>query len=83
MGLITTIFFSNILDAVRTRFKPGDVRAYTQAVLALNYGTIMTDKGIDREEMEIIINNIIAETAGLDLQEIAPQKSLTNDLGID
>jgi acyl carrier protein len=83
LGLIATIFFSNILDAVRTQFKPDNVRFYTQTVLALNYGTLMTDKGINRDEMEIIINNIIAETIGLELQEIEPQKSLTNDLGID
>jgi acyl carrier protein len=83
LGLITTIFFSNILDAVRTQFNPDNVKAYTHTLLALNYGTLITDKSINRDEMEIIINNIISETVGIDLQEIAPEKSLTNDLGID
>jgi acyl carrier protein len=35
------------------------------------------------DEIEIIINNIIAETGGLDLHEVLPEKSLTNDLGLD
>ncbi len=83
LGIISTVFMSNILDAVRTEFKPDMVKAYTQMVLAINYGTLMTDKGVNRVEMEIIINNIIAETVGLDLQDISPEKSLTNDLGID
>ena len=83
LGIISTLFISNILDAVRTEFKPDMVKAYAQTVLAFNYGTLMTDKGVNRDEMEIMINNIIAETVGLDLQEIAPEKSLTNDLGID
>ncbi|OQP58398.1 hypothetical protein [Niastella populi] len=83
LGIISTVFISNILDAVRTEFKPGLVKAYTQMVLAYNYGTLMTNKSIGRQEMEVIINHIVAETAGLDLHEIAPEKSLTNDLGID
>jgi acyl carrier protein len=83
LGIIATLFISNILDAVRTEFKPEMVKAYTQTVLAFNYGTLITNKGINRDEMEIIINNIIAETIGLDLQDISAEKSLTNDLGID
>ena len=83
LGLLTTIFISNILDAVRVHFKPDKIRDYTQAVLALNYGTLMQESGLSRKEMEIIINNIIAETIGLELHEILPEKSLTDDLGID
>lgn len=83
LGIITTVFISNILDAVRTEFFPHKVKDYTKEVLALNYGTLMQDKNIDRKEMEALINNVIAETIGLDLQEIAPEKSLTDDLGID
>jgi acyl carrier protein len=33
--------------------------------------------------METLINNVIAETVGLELHEILPEKSLTDDLGID
>jgi len=83
LGLVATIFISNIFDAVRVQFRPDKMRDYTQAVLALNYGTLMQESSLSREEMEIVINNIIAETVGLELHEISPEKSLTNDLGID
>jgi acyl carrier protein len=83
MGILLTIFFSNILDAVRTVFEPAIVRTYTQKVLSLNYATLIQQSGPNRKEMEIVINNIIAETIGLELHEVSPEKSLTNDLGID
>jgi acyl carrier protein len=83
LGLIATIFISNILDAVRTEFEPETIKDYTKTVLSLNYGTLMQDKNIDRKEMETLINNVIAETIGLELHEILPEKSLTDDLGID
>lgn len=83
LGLLATIFISHILDAVRVHFRPDKIRDYTQAVLALNYGTLMQESSLNRKEMEIVINNIIAETIGLELHEILPEKSLTNDLGID
>jgi acyl carrier protein len=83
LGLMATVFISNILDAVRVHFKPDKMRDYTQTVLSLNYGTLMQESGINRKEMEIVINNIIAETVGLELHEISPEKSLTDDLGID
>ena len=83
LGLLATIFISNILDAVRVQFRPDKMRDYTQAVLALNYGTLMQESSLSRKEMEIVINNIIAETIGLELHEVSPEKSLTDDLGID
>lgn len=83
LGILATAFISNILDAVRTEFRPETVKDYTKEVLTLNYGTLMQDKHIDRKEMEVLINNVIAETIGLELHEILPEKSLTDDLGID
>jgi acyl carrier protein len=83
LGLLITIFISNILDAVRTKFEPETVKDYTKKLLSLNYGTLMQDKNLDRNEMEVLINNVIAETAGVELHEVKPGKSLTNDLGID
>jgi acyl carrier protein len=31
----------------------------------------------------LVVNNIIADHAGLELWEISPEKSITNDLGLD
>jgi acyl carrier protein len=83
LGLLATVFISNILDAVRTEFRPETIKEYTKEVLSLNYGTLMQEKPIDRKEMEVLINNVIAETMGIRLSEISPEKSLAYDLGID
>ena len=36
-----------------------------------------------REEMEFIINDIVADVSGADLPQITPEKRLADDLGID
>ena len=38
---------------------------------------------INRNEMEIVINKIISDIAGLELEEITPEKKIADDLGID
>ena len=82
-GVIATIFFSNILDPVRTVFMPATVKAYTQKVLSLNYATLVQGNGTNKKEVELMINHIIADTAGLEMHEISPEKKLGDDLGID
>ena len=52
-------------------------------VLSLNYATLIQANGASRKEVELVINNVIAETIGLELHEISPEKSLTDDLGIN
>ena len=83
LGIVLTLFFSNILDSVRTVFQPETVKTYVQKVLSLNYTTLTQESGINRKEMEIMINNIIAETVGLEMEVISPEKRLQDDLGID
>lgn len=83
IGLILTIFFSHILDAVRTEFQPATAKAFTQLVLSTNYATLIQEHGTSRKEVETVINHIIADVSGLELHEISPEKSITNDLGID
>jgi acyl carrier protein len=83
LGILLTRFFSNLLDFVRTVFKPAIVKDYIQTVLSLNYTTLIQQNGANRKEVELIINNVIAETIGLELHEIAPEKKLQDDLGID
>jgi acyl carrier protein len=43
----------------------------------------MQESGVNRKEMETLINHIIAETVGVDLQAISPEKKLQDDLGLD
>jgi acyl carrier protein len=83
LGILLTVFISNLLDSARIVFKPATVDAYTKHVLSLNYATLIQQNGANREEVEVIINNIIAETIGLELMEISPEKRLQDDLGID
>jgi len=83
LGIVLTLFFSNLLDPMRTAFQPETLKTYTQKVLSLNYATLMQESGINRKEMEIMINNIIAETVGVDMHVISPEKKLGDDLGID
>lgn len=37
----------------------------------------------NRKEVEIVINHIIADMAGLNLEEVTPEKKIADDLGID
>lgn len=59
------------------------MREFTQHILALNYSTLIADEGTNRQEMEIVINHIIADMAGFDLVEVTPDKKIADDLGID
>jgi acyl carrier protein len=83
LGMLLTLFLSNLLDSARVVFKPATVEEYTKQVLSLNYATLIQQNGANRKEVEVIINNIIAETIGLELTEISPEKKLQDDLGID
>jgi acyl carrier protein len=83
IGLILTVFFSNILDAVRTVFNPATIKAYTQLVLSVNYATLTQENGASRKEVEVVINHIIANFTGFDVQEISPEMKIHEDIGID
>lgn len=83
LGIVLTVFFSNVLDGVRTVFAPATLKDYTQVVLSLNYTTLIQQNGTNKMEVELIINNVIAETIGLELHEISAEKNLVYDLGID
>jgi acyl carrier protein len=50
------------------------------------YNVVARHLNATPEEMAVIqltINQLIADHAGLDLSEIEPHKSITNDLGLD
>lgn len=82
-GIGVTWLVSDLLDAKRTIIPCSTIRSFTQEVLARNYATVSNETGPGRKEMETIINHIIANMTGLELSEILPEKSLTDDLGID
>ena len=59
------------------------MREFTQHTLALNYLTLLPNEGTNRQEMETVINHIIADMVGLDLEEVTANKKIAHDLGID
>jgi acyl carrier protein len=83
LGILATRFISNILDSVRTVFEPALLNEYTRKVLSLNYATMIRDNDANRKEIEMVINQIIADQSGLEIHEITPEKRLGDDLGID
>lgn len=82
-GILVTKFFSNILDPVRTVFEPASLKEFTQKVLTLNYSTLMQETGANQKEVELVIDHIIADIAGVEVHEVTPEKHLGYDLGID
>ena len=82
-GIILTFIFSDLLNPKRTAINERTIREFTQHTLALNYSTLLADEGTNRLEMETVINHIIADMVGLDLEEVTSEKKIADDLGID
>jgi len=72
-----------LLDPKRLIINPSLVRDFTERILALNYALLTKDFGVNRKEVETVINLIIVDKIGVDLDEISPEKSFTDDLGVD
>ena len=82
-GIGLTILLSNMMEPNRTVIDAPDIRSFTEKTLALNYAVLATEQGTNRREMEMVINHIIADMVGLDLQDLTPGKKIADDLGID
>lgn len=82
-GIALTWLTSTILEPRRTVIEPASVRQFTQQVLALNYATLVQEQGVNREEVESVINHIIVDVVGVELHEVTPEAKFTDDLGID
>jgi hypothetical protein len=82
-AIILTGFTSEILNPKRVLIRPILIREFTHEVLALNYATLAKDNGTNRKEVESVINHIISDMVGLELNEVTPEKKIHHDLGID
>ena len=82
-GGILTYMFSSLLNPLRLKFADDTVRQLTEKTLAMNFAKITTDQGISKRDVELVINQIISDKAGIDIKEITPDKTITKDLGID
>lgn len=82
-GIILTLLFSELLNPKRTSIKEVTMREFTQHTLALNFATLITNEGTNRQEMGTVINHIIADMVGLDVDEVTAGKKIADDLGVD
>lgn len=82
-GIVLIILLSKLLNRKRVIIEAQTMRSFTEQVLALNYASFIADEGTNRREVENVINHIIADMAGLEPEEITPEKKITDDLGID
>ena len=82
-GIGLTMLLSKMMEPNRTVIDAADLRSFTEKTLALNYAVLATEQGTNRREMEMVINHIIADMVGLNLQDLTPGKKIADDLGID
>lgn len=82
-GLLFTLFVSSLLNPKRIIISPFSVRDFTQKTLSLNFIQFSKDSGTNRKEVETVINHIISDKVGVDLDEISQEKSFVDDLGVD
>lgn len=82
-GIILTLLFSELLNPKRKLIQEQTMREFTHHTLALNYSTLLANEGNNRQEMETVINYIIADKVGLDFDEVTFDKKIADDLGVD
>ncbi len=83
IAILLTSLLSKAFTPFRTKFVPSDFGELTKNVYGKNFKAITNEKGITKNDLEIVIREIISNKMGIDLAEITPEKSLTRDLGID
>ncbi|WDF54770.1 hypothetical protein [Mucilaginibacter sp. KACC 22063] len=82
VGISLTSLLSKIFDSLRVIVKEVSVRAFIEKTLALNI-TTLSKNGINRAEMELVMNQLISDISGLEISEIYPSQRIHQDLGID
>lgn len=83
LGIILTTIISKKLEPLRTTIDPPFVLDFIPKLVSLNYSTLSQEDSISRIEMESIINHLIADAAGLEIDLITSDKKICHDLGID
>ncbi len=82
-AILLTLLLSELLNPKRIAIKEVTIKEFTQSALLLNLTSLIANEGTNRREMETIINQIIAEMGGLDIEEVSPDKKIGDDLEID
>jgi hypothetical protein len=82
-GLFLTLLLSKAINIKRIVISESTIRSFVESTLVLNYGNLTKENGYNRKEVEMVINQIIVDKIGVDEDEISPEKSFTDDLGVD
>lgn len=82
-GAILTSIFSDILNPYRTLIPQNNMRDFTFKVLSLNYPEVEKQIACNRTDVNEVVRIIIADKAGVELDEVVPHAKFTDDLGMD
>jgi acyl carrier protein len=83
VGLFCTSLLSNTLNPKRIIIAQKTIREFVENTLVLNYEKFAEENGNNRKDVELVINQIIVDRVGVNFDEISPEKSFTDDLGVD
>lgn len=82
-GILISILISKSLDPKRIDFEQENFRELVNKISIINYAKLGVEDGFVRKEVEMIITNVIADKAGLEWNEVTPEKRICDDLGIN
>lgn len=82
-GIFLTLQLDKILEPKRTVIKQATLRTFIDEMLRLNFAQLNANAGANRKEMEMVMNKIIIDKAGVDPAEVHAGASITDDLGMD
>ncbi|RXK81057.1 hypothetical protein ESB13_22040 [Filimonas effusa] len=82
-SIVVMLLLSQLFNPFRNVVAAPTLREFTGKVLVLNYAALKRTNGVNRKEMELVINQIIADKAGFEIGEIAPHQKFGDDLGLD
>jgi len=82
VGIAITIVLAQILKPFKTQISKNTIREFIGEVLRINYKEIQQKFGSNRAEMEKVMNILICDKLGVDIEAINPKAHLVNDLGL-
>ena len=82
-GIFLTIQLDKLLKPQKTVVAQTSLRDFINEMLVLNFAKLNADAGANRKEMEAVMNKIIIDKAGVEVEEVHAGASFTDDLGMD
>lgn len=82
-GIAFTQLISALLNFKRVVIEQPTMREFIGYILYNNAHQLPTEYGTNRREVEQLLNIIIVEKLGVSPEEVSPEKSFTDDLGVD